>query len=286
LLDGHFVVEHTARHASGRWFNFNGTAGIWRREAITDGGGWQHDTLTEDLDLSYRAQLAGWRFVYLVDVVAPAELPRSMAAFKQQQHRWAKGSIQTGRKLLGRIWGARAPLSVKAEATAHLTANVSYPLVVIISLLLPAAIMARIEAGTTSLLAIDLGLFSAALAPFILYYLIAVLGSGSSRQGWRVLALPLALALGLGMALAQTRALIEGLFGEVGVFARTPKSGGTDRSVYRTAVPSVRLLEAAMATYLALSLGVVLYLQAFTAVPFLCLFTVGYGLVAFSRVGR
>src|SRR5713226_522878 len=126
LLDGHFVLEHGARNRAGVFFNFNGTAGIWRRTAIDDAGGWQHDTLTEDLDLSYRAQLRGWKFVFVSDVIAPAEVPVEMNAFKSQQHRWAKGSIQTCRKLLPKILQADLPFAVKAEAFFHLTANFNY----------------------------------------------------------------------------------------------------------------------------------------------------------------
>lgn len=134
LLDGHFVIEHTARHRSGRWFNFNGTAGVWRRETIQDGGGWQHDTLTEDLDLSYRCQLRGWRFVYLPDVVVLAELPPSLRAFKSQQHRWAKGSIQTLLKLGPTLLRAPIPLRVKLEALLHLSNNLAYPPLVLLTL--------------------------------------------------------------------------------------------------------------------------------------------------------
>src|SRR5665213_2841465 len=111
LLDGHFVLEHGGRNRAGCFFNFNGTAGVWRREAIDSAGGWQHDTLTEDLDLSYRAQLRGWRFVFVSSLVAPAEVPVEMNSFKSQQHRWAKGSIQTCRKLLPQILRANVPLS-------------------------------------------------------------------------------------------------------------------------------------------------------------------------------
>src|SRR6186713_2701891 len=136
LLDAHFVLEHGGRNRSGCFFNFNGTAGIWRREAIADAGGWQHDTLTEDLDLSYRAQLRGWRFVFLPDVVAPAEVPVEMNAFKSQQHRWAKGSIQTCLKLLPQILHADLPLAVKAEAFFHLTANFNYLLMSLLSVLM------------------------------------------------------------------------------------------------------------------------------------------------------
>ena len=139
MLDGHFVIEHTARHRSGRFFNFNGTAGIWRREAIADAGGWSHDTLTEDMDLSYRAQLRGWEFIYLKDVVSPAELPVEMNAFKSQQFRWAKGSIQVAKKLLPTIWRSKdVPFNVKLEAFFHLTNNFAYPLLLLLSILLAA----------------------------------------------------------------------------------------------------------------------------------------------------
>ncbi|MCA9521577.1 MAG: glycosyltransferase family 2 protein, partial [Myxococcales bacterium] len=134
LLDGHFMIEHTARNRSGRFFNFNGTAGIWRRTTIVDAGGWQHDTLTEDLDLSYRAQIEGWKFVYLNDVISPAEIPVEMNSFKSQQHRWAKGSIQTAKKLLPRIFASkRLPFKVKVEAFFHLTNNLAYLLMVLLS---------------------------------------------------------------------------------------------------------------------------------------------------------
>src|SRR5215472_7922902 len=135
LLDGHFVLEHGARNRAGCFFNFNGTAGIWRRTAIDDAGGWQHDTLTEDLDLSYRAQLRGWRFVFVPNVIAPAEVPVDMNAFKSQQHRWAKGSIQTAKKLLPTILRSSLPFAVKREAFFHLTNNMAYLLMVLLSVL-------------------------------------------------------------------------------------------------------------------------------------------------------
>ena len=143
LLDGHFVLEHGSRSRSGLFFNFNGTAGIWRRSAIEDAGGWQHDTLTEDLDLSYRAQLRGWQFVFLQDLIAPAELPVEMNAFKSQQHRWAKGSIQTCRKVLPRILRSNLPLGVKTEAFYHLTANFNYLLMCVLSVLMAPAMVIR-----------------------------------------------------------------------------------------------------------------------------------------------
>src|SRR5262249_7622945 len=136
FLDGHFVIEHTARNRSGRFMHFNGTAGVWRRETIFEAGGWQHDTLTEDLDLSYRAQLKGWQFVYLPHFAAPAELPPEMVSFKQQAHRWTKGSAQTCIKLLPRIMKSKLPWPIKSEAFFHLTCTIVYPLMVMMTLLL------------------------------------------------------------------------------------------------------------------------------------------------------
>lgn len=152
FLDGHFIIEHTARNRSGCFFNFNGTAGIWRRVTIADAGGWQHDTLTEDLDLSYRSQVKGWQFVFLNDVVSPAEVPVEMNAFKSQQHRWAKGSIQTARKLLPMILKSDLPFAVKREAFFHLTNNMAYLLMVLLSALMPLSMVVRFQHGLYSTL--------------------------------------------------------------------------------------------------------------------------------------
>ena len=172
LLDGHFVLEHGGRNRGGRFFNFNGTAGVWRRTAIDDAGGWQHDTLTEDLDLSYRAQLRGWRFVFVPDVIAPAEVPVEMNAFKSQQHRWAKGSIQTCRKLLPRILRSDLPFGVKAEAFFHLTANFNYTLMCILSILMFPSMVIRYNMGWYEMLLIDVPLFFAATFSFCNFYMV------------------------------------------------------------------------------------------------------------------
>src|SRR2546428_9465692 len=156
FLDGHFIIEHTARNRWGCFFNFSGTAGIWRKNAIVDAGGWQHDTLTEDLDLSYRAQLRGWQFIFLPEVVSPAEVPVDMNAFKSQQHRWAKGSIQTARKLLPKILKSDLPFAVKREAFFHLTNNMAYLLMVLLSLLMPLSMVVRFEHGLYGTLFLDL----------------------------------------------------------------------------------------------------------------------------------
>ena len=173
LLDGHFVLEHGGRSRSGVFFNFNGTAGVWRRKAISEGGGWQHDTLTEDTDLSYRVQLAGWKFKYLQDVECPAELPIEMTAFKTQQARWAKGLIQTGKKILPRVLKSDAPLHTKLEAWYHLTANISYPLMIVLSVLLMPAMIIRSWQGYIQMLLIDFPLFVASTMSVSTFYMVS-----------------------------------------------------------------------------------------------------------------
>src|ERR1700732_4642589 len=173
LLDGHFVMEHGARSRSGSFFNFNGTAGVWRRGAIDEAGGWQHDTLTEDTDLSYRAQLKGWKFIYLQDVECPAELPVEMTAFKTQQARWAKGLIQTSRKILPQVLKSDQRFHVKLEAWYHLTANLSYPLMIVLSVLLLPAMIIRFYQGWFQMVYIDLPLFMASTFSISSFYLVS-----------------------------------------------------------------------------------------------------------------
>jgi cellulose synthase/poly-beta-1,6-N-acetylglucosamine synthase-like glycosyltransferase len=281
LLDGHFVLEHGGRNRSGCFFNFNGTAGVWRREAIGDAGGWQHDTLTEDLDLSYRAQLRGWQFLFLPDLVTPAEVPVEMNAFKSQQHRWAKGSIQTCRKLLPYILQADLPLKVKVEAFFHLTANFNYVLMVLLSILMFPAMYYRYNMGWTEMLLIDVPLFAAATASVINFYLVS---QREAYPDWRarVKYLPLVMALGIGLAVNNTRALIEALFGDPGEFTRTPKYGiegaqdDWQHKKYHQVMPIQPLIEVALGVYFT---GTVLYAFAngiYGTLPFLMLFQVGF----------
>ncbi|MBI4486805.1 MAG: glycosyltransferase, partial [Acidobacteria bacterium] len=222
LLDGHFILEHGGRHRSGRFFNFNGTAGVWRRTAVEDAGGWQHDTLTEDLDLSYRAQLRGWRFVFVPDVIAPAEVPVEMNAFKSQQHRWAKGSIQTCRKLLPRILRSNLPLAVKTEAFFHLTANFNYILMCVLSLLMFPSMVIRYNMGWYEMLLIDIPLFFAATFSFCNFYMVC---QREIHADWRarIKYLPFLMSVGIGLSVNNARAVIEALFDKPSEFARTPK---------------------------------------------------------------
>jgi cellulose synthase/poly-beta-1,6-N-acetylglucosamine synthase-like glycosyltransferase len=293
LLDGHFAVEHRARHVAGCFFNFNGTAGIWRRQAIADAGGWAHDTLTEDLDLSYRAQLAGWRFVYLAEVAVPAELPADAASFKAQQRRWAKGSLQTARKVLPRLLSARLPWRVKLEACAHLTANLSYPLMVALSLLLFPAMVARRGGARALLLWLDAPLFVAATASVFTFYIASQVLLGR-RIGPAARLLPAVMALGLGLAPNNARAALSGLRRRGGVFDRTPKHGSGPRAGPRRGLHRYRArrdpnltLEGLLAAYLALCCAAASASGMWLALPFLALFLHGYaGMLGWSIAAR
>ncbi|MEM6792623.1 MAG: cellulose synthase family protein [Acidobacteriota bacterium] len=282
LLDGHFVVEHAERHRRGCLFNFNGTAGVWRRRAIEDAGGWEHDTLTEDLDLSYRAQLHGWRFAYLDDVVVPAELPAEVNAYKSQQHRWAKGSVQTARKLLRAV--LRAPISRRAkfEAVIHLTANSAYPLMLALSFLIFPAMYLRRGAASWRLLALDLPLFTMATLSVVIFFLVSQRKSGGV-PAWRcLLQMPALMAVGIGLSVNQSRAVWAGLFERGGVFHRTPKyrlegrQGGWADKAYSLGLNLSFYVEAALALYFIACFVFAIQLGMWFSLPFLWLFLQGY----------
>lgn len=285
FLDAHFAIEQAARSRSGRFFNFNGTAGVWRRQAIADAGGWQHDTLTEDLDLSYRAQLCGWQFLYLPEPAAPAELPESVAAFKSQQRRWTRGAVQTARKLLGQVWRSRLPLAVKIEATIHMTANAAYPLMTGLSLLaFPAMLWRRHAIGPDPLVA-DLPVLAFATGSVCVFFVAAQVAVGA---GWRraVIRLPALMALGAGISISNTLAVVQGLRGGPGTFVRTPKSGGrrggsANGGSYRSAHGAAPLLEALMTAYLGWCTAAAVAAGMYSSLPVLLLFLAGYGYVAF-----
>ena len=281
LLDAHFVLEHGGRNRAGCFFNFNGTAGIWRREAIPDAGGWQHDTLTEDLDLSYRAQLRGWRFIFLADLVAPAEVPVEMNSFKSQQHRWAKGSIQTCMKLLPAILRSNQPLAVKAEAFFHLSANFNYLLMSVLSILMFPAMYVRYSMGWTEMLLIDIPLFAAATLSFCNFYMVA---QRELYPDWksRLKYLPFLMSIGIGLCVNNTRAVFEAMFGKQSEFARTPKYGierQTDEWVgkkYHQSVGIQPLVELALGLYFTAIVFYALTNGIYATIPFLMLFQVGF----------
>ena len=281
LLDGHFVLEHGGRNRSGRFFNFNGTAGIWRRVAIDDAGGWQHDTLTEDLDLSYRAQLRGWRFVFVSEVIAPAEVPVEMNGFKSQQHRWAKGSIQTCRKLLPSILRSDLPFGVKAEAFFHLTANFNYILMCVLSILMFPAMVIRYNMGWYEMLLIDIPLFFAATFSFCNFYTVC---QREIHKDWRarIKYVPFLMSVGIGLSINNTRAVFEALFRRDSEFARTPKyriEADVDEWVgkkYRQSVAIQPLVELLLGLYFTWTVFYALANQIYGTLPFLVLFQVGF----------
>ena len=289
LLDGHFVIEHSARNRSGRFFNFNGTAGMWRKSAIIEAGGWQHDTITEDMDLSYRAQLAGWKFVYVPQLSVPAELPSDMNSFKGQQYRWAKGSVQTARKLLGTIFRAPVSWKVKTEALFHLSNNLAYLFLLVLTLLQLPNMLIRRQMEHPELLMLDLPLFLATCGSVAAFYVVAHRDLYAGR--WDAIKrLPAMMALGIGLSINNGRAAIEGLFGHDVEFVRTPKRGSLDGKPgsgpqgYRGRWPWHNTVELGLALYCMASLAIAIATQSWASVPFLLLFCGGFAWVAIASL--
>ena len=289
FLDGHFIMEHAARNRSGRFFNFSGTSGIWRRTAIDEAGGWQHDTLTEDLDLSFRAQLRGWRFVFLPEVATPAELPVEMNGFKSQQHRWVKGSMQTTKKLLGNVIRAPIPLRVKAESVMHLLGNTAYLLMLLLAILMFPVTWFRPQLEMKTSVILDLAVFSMATLSVCLFYLTSQRELHGLRGVFRaVLYTPMLLCMGIGMCISNARAVLEGLITRGGEFVRTPKYnihenrdtflGKKYRVTLRRIIPFLELLAG-------LGFAWVIYFsfthRMYGAIPFQALFLVGFLYVSF-----
>jgi cellulose synthase/poly-beta-1,6-N-acetylglucosamine synthase-like glycosyltransferase len=283
LLDGHFVLEHGARSRAGVFFNFNGTAGMWRRKAIEDAGGWEHDTLTEDTDLSYRSQLKGWTFRYLQDVECPAELPIEMTAFKTQQARWAKGLIQCAKKDLPFVLRGKVSRREKIEAWYHLTANMSYPLMIVLSVLLLPAMMIRFYQGWFQMLLIDLPLFLASTFSISSFYLVSQKELFPKSWLRTFLYLPPLMALGIGLTITNSKAVIEALLGHQTAFARTPKYrvvSKQDKTVaakkYRKRLGWIPYIELLIGCYFAVTIWYAMVNENYFTVPFLFLFVFGY----------
>ncbi len=293
LLDGHFVIEHSARFRRGSFFNFNGTGGVWRRTAIEDAGGWQHDTLTEDTDLSYRAQLRGWKFIYLPEVDCPSELPVEMNAFKSQQARWAKGLMQTALKILPQVLRSDEPGYVKAEAFFHLTANISYPLMVLLSVILLPAMIVRFYQGWFQMLLIDLPLFVASTCSISSFYLASqrVL---YPKTWWRSIAyMPFVMAVGIGVSVRNAVAVIEALAGKQSEFVRTPKyriegqqRGEWLKRKYRKRAGWIPYAEVLLGIYFAATVLYAVQSENYVTVPFLLLFVWGYLYTGVMSLGQ
>src|SRR5437763_5654758 len=289
LLDGHLLLEQTARSRSGRFFNFNGTAGLWRRTCIEEAGGWRHDTLTEDLDLSYRAQLAGWKFIFLPDVVTPAELPVDMNGFKSQQHRWTKGSIQTCKKLLPSIWRSELPFAIKAEATGHLVSNFAYLLLACLCVLLHPS-SGGPQSGWVRTLLIDVPIFLTASVSVAVFYVCAQRELHPRAWMKQMLLLPCLLALGIGLSLNNARAVLEAIFNHKSDFTRTPKYGIDRKSQawrsckYRALKSALPIAELAFAIYFSYFVWFAVAHRQFLSVPFLLMFQGGFFYVSLSSL--
>lgn len=306
FLDGHFVIEHTARNRSGRFMHFNGTAGVWRKQTIDDAGGWQHDTLTEDLDLSYRAQMRGWQFVYLPQLCAPAELPPEMVGFKQQAHRWTKGSVQTAIKLLPRILKSRdLSYRIKTEAFFHLTNTIVYPLMVLLTLLIYPVyfgyayhVVAPLKEPTWGHFLFNLGLFILATCSASTFFVFGQRELFGKKSGWKTLLyLPFLMALGIGIGLNNTKAVFEAFWGAMrrkpSVFVRTPKYGvtGQKRAKWRSeSVLGLKrlwlpMLEVAFGIYMVVCICIAIwYSFGYGTIPFLLIFAGGYLYVGFASL--
>jgi cellulose synthase/poly-beta-1,6-N-acetylglucosamine synthase-like glycosyltransferase len=282
LLDGHFILEHGARAGNGLFFNFNGTAGIMRKAMIEDAGGWQHDTLTEDSDLSYRAQLKGWRFVYLPHVECPSELPVETYSFQVQQSRWAKGLTQCAKKLMRKVLDANVPWRVKLEAICHLTPNISYPLMIFVSALMLPVMIVRFYMGPLEMLLIDFPLIIANFVSLTAFYLVAqreIDPVGWKRTIWFI---PALMAAGVALTISNTKAVLEALWGVETSFARTAKYNLGDKKVkleqveYRRKSGWLPFAEIAMGTAFAAMVYYCIESLNLLSIPFLMIFVSGY----------
>ncbi|MCL5746016.1 MAG: glycosyltransferase [Acidobacteria bacterium] len=290
LLDGHFILEHGARSRAGYFFNFNGTAGILRRRMIDDAGGWQHDTLTEDSDLSYRAQLKGWRFVYVPGLDCPSELPVEMHGFQVQQSRWAKGLTQVAKKLLPQILKAELPWRVKVEAFMHLTPNISYPLMIVVSALMLPVMIVRFYMGVWQMVFLDLPLIIASFWSLSAFYVIAQRELYPKNWKRSVFLLPMLMAVGVALTIINTRAVMEALFGIQTSFVRTPKYAIGERPVnletkkYRRRSGFLPYIEILIGTYFLGMIAFAVDTYNFLSIPFLLLFVAGYYWAGFATL--
>ena len=288
-LDAHFLIEQVGRTHAGYFINFNGTGGVWRRSCIADAGGWHTDTLTEDLDLSYRAQLRGWRFIYRPNIVAPAELPAAMDALKSQQFRWTKGAAETARKHLGSLWRSAQPLATKLHGTFHLMNSTVYVVILLMALLSVPLVFVREQYREYQVVFQLASVFLIGFTPLIYYYYTAwrlarPLGQARFYPGFFLLFL----AVSMGLALHNARAVALGWLGQRTPFVRTPKAGTGSRKAqrrYRTGgVGPLVVLEGLLALYFAFGLAAGVHFGDFGLLPFHALLTVGFGTVCYYSV--
>jgi cellulose synthase/poly-beta-1,6-N-acetylglucosamine synthase-like glycosyltransferase len=286
-LDGHFALEQEVRFKSGFFINFNGTAGIWRKSCIYDAGNWQPDTLTEDLDLSYRAQLKGWKFVYLNEVTSPAELPADINALKTQQFRWTKGAVETAKKLLPAVIRSNFPLKVKIESFIHLTSNIVFPFIIIVALLnVPIVVLKNITTSYDNFYSLMSIFVLASISTFLFY----TFAQKTIHLDWRkrLLFFPLFLAGSMGFAVNNTKAVVEALIGKKSGFVRTPKAGIIGKTAnannvmkQKKKIHATAIFELFLALYFIVGMGISLYYLEIAALPFQFMFFLGFGSVGY-----
>jgi cellulose synthase/poly-beta-1,6-N-acetylglucosamine synthase-like glycosyltransferase len=290
-LDAHFAVEQQVRRDQGCYLNFNGTAGVWRRACIEDSGGWQGDTIAEDFDLSYRAQLRGWRFRFLGDVEVPAELPVTMGALRSQQFRWAKGSVETARKLLRPLLASDANRRIKLQGVIHLTAHFVFPFILLATLLhAPLLILSSSGAGPGP---VYFGLMSFGLVGFAGFVLVQVFAQRDLYPHWRhrLRVFPAFMAGTIGLSLHNSKAVLEAMLGKRSAFVRTPKfnvvpglraSAGAAPHSFRQPSPPIAWLELILFFYSVGGLALLIAAGEWVAAPFQTIFAAGFGLVTLA----
>lgn len=288
-LDGHFVIEQTVRNKAGFFINFNGTGGIWRKTCIEDAGNWHADTLTEDLDLSYRAQLKGWRFVFLKDFTSPAELPSEINALKSQQFRWTKGAVETAKKILPLVWKSNIPLRVKLQSTFHLTNNLVFPFILLAAILNVPLIFIKNSGSHEAYFAI-MSIFVLAFISSFLFYMYA---QKDIRTDWRkkIVLFPLFMAGSMGFAVNNSRAVIEGLLNRKSEFVRTPKfrlesekDSWMGKKYLTRKVGFSVIVEALLAVYCLIGVISSIYFMELAAIPFQLLFFLGFAFVSITSI--
>jgi len=289
-LDGHFVIEQQVRNKAGFFINFNGTAGIWRKSCINDAGNWQADTLTEDFDLSYRAQLKGWKFVFLNDVTSPAELPADINALKTQQFRWTKGAVETAIKLLPQVFRADIPRKVKLECFIHLTSNIVFPFIILVALLNVPLVIIKNSVDGLDLYYSLMSVFVLASISTFLFYTFA---QKAIHLDWqkRLLLFPVFLAGSMGLAVNNTKAVLEAIIGKRSEFTRTPKGGiinaGDDwkkKKYVQRKVSWMVLFELLLTLYFVAGIGISAYYMEIAAIPFQLMFLIGFGTIGYMSL--
>jgi cellulose synthase/poly-beta-1,6-N-acetylglucosamine synthase-like glycosyltransferase len=287
-LAGHFTVEQNGRNAAGYFINFNGTAGVWRKQCICDAGGWQSDTLTEDLDLSYRAQMCGWKFNFLDDVVTPSELPAEINALKSQQYRWTKGAVETARKILPQLWKSKLPLNLKIHSTFHLTNNFVYPFILLLALLNLPLIIIKKEVPQSEFYFVIFAFFLISFWASFFFYAVS---HRSLYTNWkkRMALFPVFMSGSMGFSINNTRAVIEGLLNRKTPFIRTPKyrligKTGNFLSHYRAKLDKTVFLEILMTIYSCAGLVISFYYFELGIIPFMLMFFLGFGFIAYLSI--